>query len=188
MTRRLSNQKAAIHVFMAILLVPLISVMAFAIDSFILMTSGIQQDNNAEYTALSALKEFREGSVADRFTRAEGRAALIAGQNFYIGNPEAIQSGSSGFTDGTAGQLTFGHIDFNNSFIPAQPLLDRNNQLVLDALGQPIYNAVRVDMHTNNSNSMVVRFGNLFGASNVNLRTSVVAYVDINTGVYGFVR
>ena len=79
---------------MAVLAVPLIGLIALAVDGFFIMTFDVQQDSNAEYSALAAIKEFRElGSTpySTKVSLATNKAARVAGLNFYVGNKGASQ-------------------------------------------------------------------------------------------------
>lgn len=181
------NQRGAIHVLMCFMIVPLLAVAAVAVDGFLIMTSGIQQDNNAEYAALAALKEFRNSPIhQDRFDKAARRAESISGLNFYVGAPGAAQMQEGGL-DGERGNISFGHIRADGKFA-AGPMMNAVNQPVMDHHGMPVFNAISVELHTAGDSGIIARFSRIFGLTRVNVASTVTAWFDADGGQYRILR
>lgn len=170
---KLRQQRGAVQVFMAIAILPLMCLLALAVDGFIVMTSSLQQHNNAEYAALAALDTYLNtagASETDRKNIALQKAESVASLNLYIGNPSQQQVYTNDLKNGTGGIVVFGFWDRElRTFRP----------------GGPDINSVRVTLKTRSgpvSTAIKSLFARVMGFSEVNISSTATAFFDPNPG------
>jgi Flp pilus assembly protein TadG len=164
-----AQERGAITVLFAVMIIPLMLYFSIAFDGFLVMASDLQQDNNADYSALAALKRFRDLdglAIEYRKSQAAARAEEIAGKNFYIGAPGTKQVESNEITTGSAGVLLFGNYDRGSRIFTEGP--DASNK----------YNAVKLTLVTRPRGAVQVFFAGIMGVKKVNLRSNVIAFYD----------
>jgi hypothetical protein len=100
----LASQSGVVLIILALLIVPLVIFLAFAIDTARLSASHTQQSNTTDSIALGALEAYlnstgatRADKMADAFTRAEEIGAF--GENLLVGDPSLTQTPSGMLED-----------------------------------------------------------------------------------------
>ena len=171
---------------MVILMIPLIGVMALAVDGFMIMDYGVQQESNAEFAALSGIKEFRKRYIElnDSFTNsrnaAVSKAAQIAGTNTTVGNGN-VSNMANGIFDPTYGEIQLGHLLPDNKFIESPDQATFDSRSTLRA-------AVRVLLKTNDKNSVKARFSKILNFSAFHSQREAICFYNQVSGVYGILQ
>jgi hypothetical protein len=200
MKTHLKSEKGMYHVMMTILLVPLLGVIALAVDGFLMMNLDVQQDSNAEYAALAAVRDLAESransipnppmmSFYARVASARAKAEKVANSNFYLGNNHEKQL-RGGIFEPAYGEIIFGHVDTGPGvFVPCEPTAaipcDASNYNNQATINYP--EAVQVNLRTNSNNSVKSMFAQIVGKNDSNGSAKSIAYVNIH-GVFGILR
>jgi ribosomal protein S18 len=185
----LRGENGASLVLVVMALIPILALLAMAVDSFALLTSKLEQNNNADYAALSALGVAIDNTtnLADmsRIPAAIAKAELVAGRNFYIANRSASQVGFQELQQGTAGSVLFGF--FRKT--------DRTFTLegVCSATGVLEANGVQVQLNTQEqrvgraTSRFKAFFSGVFGQKEFDSRALRIAYWDATRRLKSFV-
>ena len=167
-----SGQRGVAYALSALLMFAIFAGAALSVDGFLAMTSSLQQDNNAEYAALAALRDLIEArgknpglSQTDLWNIAADRAGIVAGLNFYVGNPGASQGGAM---SGEAGRLQLGYWD-----PAAQPHFGA-------AAASGDINAVQLELVTPPTGLLRMMFAGVMGVRELEIRSRVIAVFDPN--------
>jgi len=144
------------------------------------MASQLEQHNNAEYAALTALRVAvdtnQNAVVSSRISQAIAQAEKIAGENRYLGNRNTSQVLTNELRDKKAGTVTFGHWD--------RQLRVFTEEGRCIAGGQTRANAVRVALKTRTSegsrpsSKLKAIFSSIFGYTDFDSRAWAIAYWD----------
>jgi len=190
-----TSQSGAVLVLVCLALIALMGVMALAIDAASIYVSHLQQDNNAEYAALAAVRQSKNpllppGSPGSPLNpgllqAATARAEVVAGLNHYVGNivapgtPTPVQVKSGELENGRAGSIQFGFWS------------DTSRSLVVgggcDAQGIPTLNCVQVTLTTKRSNpsdgNLGVRtlFARIYNVDWIDMRSQAIAVAQVDS-------
>ena len=186
LNQRKSSERGAVHVLVALFIIPLLCCMALAIDGFLVITSNLQQNNNAEYAALAVLKELRAQAragtaIADRVGPAIARASVVAGSdlNSYVGRRDVKAVSGKELEDGRAGTVRLGR--FNPS---TGDFILGSTQPIYDSLGNivdRVYTAAEVSLRTQSSGrntTIHTLFAGIMGAHELGMKSVAYACYD----------
>ena len=183
------GERGASLVLVVMALIPILALLAMAVDSFALLTSKLEQHNNAEYAALSALgvaiDQTTNLAVTSKIPLAIAQAEVVAGRNRYLGNRSVSQVGSQELQQGSAGSVLFGF--FRKT--------DRTFTLggVCSATGILEANGVQVKLNTQGqrgghaTSRMKAFFSGIFGQKEFDSRSQTTAYWDATRRLKSFV-
>lgn len=181
-----NGQKGTYHVLMSIMLVPLIGAIALALDGFQIMTANIQQDSNAEYAAIAAIKEFHTnpGNFVERTSAAARKAGAVAGSNFYIGTHHANQMPGNNFEGNDRfGELKFGVMDSSRTFYECTT---EGEYLSLKSMYP--YDAVKVILKLNNDSNIKATFASVLNIASFNSSNETMSFFDESTNTISIAR
>jgi hypothetical protein len=181
-------QNGATLVLLSIAMLPLIALLALAVDGYSLLASDLEQHNNAEYSALSALRlalnPATNSVVTARIPQAIERAEQIAGSNRYLGNRNATQVLAHELRDKKAGIVTFGFWDRSTRIF-----IEGGNCLPDGAINA---NSVQVALKTQvgdslrESSRLKAIFSTIFGYKRFDSQARAIAYWDQLRSLYSF--
>ena len=183
-----SRQSGATLVLISIAMFPLIALLALAVDGYSLLASDLEQHNNAEYSALSALRfalnPATNSVVTVRIPQAIERAEQIAGGNRYLGNRNVTQVLAHELRDKKAGIVTFGFWDRTRRIF-----IEGGNCLPSGTINA---NSVQVALKTQagdsirESSRLKAIFSTIFGYKRFDSQARVIAYWDQLRSLYSF--
>ncbi len=157
-------------VFAAVLALPVITILALGVDGFLAHTAKMQQESNAEYAALAALREIKApgGTIASATRVAEN----VAGLNLYIGTDktkQAVQSDELEMArdkNDRTGSIFFGTYDASTKTVAYKTDCSSG------------CDAVQVALWTRDDRHYRPVFAKILGVSTVKISSSASAYFN----------
>ncbi len=152
----------------ALMLPALLILLALVVDLFIMFAAKWEQDNSAEFAALSAVEAMYRarsmGSASFAEQRAIERAETVAGQNYSLVSrrDKAVEAGE--FQSGEAGRVEFGVWNEASGF---------------SASGDPMTaNSVRVVVRSKPDRVLGSYFSRFMGYDSYFISSEATAYLD----------
>jgi len=182
------REEGASLVLVVLALVPILALLAMAVDGFALLTSKLEQHNNAEYAALSALgvaiDQTTNLAVVSKIPAAITRAEVVAGKNHYIGNRSATQVAAQELKQGQAGSVTFGFFrKTDRTFLIGGACATAGR---LEANGVQVKLNTQLEPQGRETSRLKAIFSGIFGQKEFDSRSQTIAYWDSDRRLKSF--
>lgn len=165
--------------------IPILSLLFIAVDNFMSTTTAFKNDEQTEMVALASIKEFRQSTPSERIQRASNKATSMSNITYFPSGQNDIKA--DGVYSKAYGLLVFGHITNKNEFKEG-PKVDAYNEPIFDSWGKPYYNAIKLQIMTNEGKSLVSYLSRLFGVNKMSVKTEVISYFDSTASEYKILK